>query len=93
MTPAEAKIKVRLSEGRDRYLDMEIGRALGWRVSKDDWWNHRGNRPDGSPIYDPPGDEYCIRKDGRPDIPCNEALPDFTAMPKDDAIALIEQYT
>ena len=37
------------------------------------WWNwHEG------PRYDPPGDAWCIRKDGRNDLPCNEALPHFT---------------
>lgn len=94
MTPAEAKIKVRLSCGRDRMLDAEIGRALGWRVSRDEWWNWRGQDPKtGAPIYDPPGDEWCIRKDGRRDTPCNEPLPDFTSMPKADAIAIIDATT
>ena len=88
MTPAEAKIKIRLSTGRDRATDIEIGRALGWRVSRDEWWNWRGQDPEtGAPIYDPPGDEWCIRRDGRLDTPCNEALPDFTSMPKPEATA------
>lgn len=57
-----------------RGLDIEIAQALGWRVSKDPWWNwHPG------PVFDPPGDEWCIRRDGRNDVPCNEALPVFTA--------------
>lgn len=57
-----------------RDLDKACAEALGWRVSKDPWWNwHEG------PVYDPPGDEWCIRKDGRNDVPCNEALPHFTA--------------
>ena len=58
--------------GRD--LDRAAAEALGWRVSRDPWWNwHEG------PVYDPPGDEWCIRKDGRNDVPCDEALPHFTA--------------
>ncbi len=57
-----------------RRLDQEIGEMLGWRVSRDEWWNwHPG------PVYDPPGDEWCIRKDGRADRPCSESLPRFTA--------------
>lgn len=56
-----------------RQTDVEIGEALGWRVSNDEWWNwHPG------PKYDPPGDAWCIRRDGRNDVPCNEALPVFT---------------
>lgn len=91
MTPAEAKIRIHMQEGRDRMIDIEIGRALGWRVSRDEYWNWRGQDPKtGAPIYDPPGDEWCIRRDGRSDIPCNEALPNFTAMPKRDAIAVVE---
>lgn len=59
---------------RDREVDAAIARALGWRVSQDHWWNwHPG------PRFDPPGDEWCIRKDGRADIPCNEALPHFSS--------------
>jgi hypothetical protein len=63
-------------EGRShrRAVDVEIAQAMGWRVSQDPWWNwHPG------PRYDPPGDEWCIRRDGRNDLPCNEALPRFTA--------------
>ena len=73
--------------GPNRMIDVEIGRALGWRVSQDDWWNwHSGI--DG-PFFDPPGDEWCIRKDARPDVPCNEALPTFTFMPRHDAETII----
>lgn len=54
---------------RTRNLDKQCAEALGWRVSRDPYWNH----PDG-----PEGDEYCIRRDGRTDIPCDEALPRFT---------------
>lgn len=57
----------------DREVDAAIGRALGWRVSQDQWWNwHPG------PRFGPPGDEWCIRKDGRSDRPCNAALPRFS---------------
>lgn len=78
-------------EGPDRQIDVEIGQALGWRVSHDDWWNWRGQRPeDGSPIYDPAGDAWCIRKDARRDVPCNEHLPEFTFMPRQDALSIIE---
>jgi hypothetical protein len=60
-----------MSNPRER--DREIAEARGWRVSRDPWWNwHPG------PRFDPPGDEWCIRKDGRKDLPCNEALPHFT---------------
>lgn len=76
--------------GPDRRLDAEIGRALGWRVSRDDWWNHKGQDENGTPTYDPPGDEWCIRRDARPDVPCNEALPCFTFMVRRDAESLID---
>lgn len=68
-----AVIRLRFSAGEEsRALDMACATALGWRVSHDPWWNwHPG------PFFDPPGDEYCIRKDGRNDVPCNEALPHF----------------
>lgn len=90
MTPAEAVIAVRLAKGRDRETDIAIGRALGWRVSRDEWWNWKGQDPEtGAPIYDPEGDEWCIRRDGRCDVPCNEPLPNFTAMAKQDAIRII----
>ena len=56
-----------------RAIDADIGRALGWRVSEDPWWNVN---EDGSEST--PGDEFCIRKDGRNDVACNEALPTFT---------------
>lgn len=57
-----------------RETDREIALALGWRVDNDPWWNwHPG------PRFDPPGDEWCIRRDGRKNRPCNEALPHFTA--------------
>lgn len=61
------------SKPHSREDDKEIAKALGWRVSKDDWWNVK---QDGT-IY-PPGDEWCVRRDGRLDIACNEALPVFT---------------
>jgi hypothetical protein len=70
--PALEKQEAKGSHSRE--LDREIGKALGWRVSCDEWWNWRPG-----PVYDPPGDEWCIRKDGRKDRPCNEALPWFTA--------------
>jgi len=58
----------------NRQIDRQCAEILGWRVSRDEWWNwHPG------PVYDPPGDEWCIRRDGRNDVPCNEALPRFTA--------------
>lgn len=61
------------AEQSGRQLDSQIAEALGWRVSRDPWWNwHEG------PVFDPPGDEWCIRKDGRRDLPCDEALPHFT---------------
>lgn len=75
--------------GPDRRIDVEIGKALGWRVSHDDWWNWRGYEPGKGPTYDPPGDAWCIRRDARTDLPCNEALPTFTFMPRHDAEALI----
>lgn len=60
-------------EAHSRQIDKEIAEALGWRVDQDPWWNwHPG------PRFDPPGDEWCIRKDARRDRPCNEALPRFT---------------
>ena len=58
-----------------REIDADIGRALGWRVSEDPWWNVN---KDGSESA--PGDELCIRRDGRKDVACNEALPPFTFM-------------
>lgn len=70
-----AVIRLRFLAGESsRDLDRACAEALGWRVSKDPWWNwHPG------PVFDPPGDEWCIRKDGRNDLACNEALPHFTA--------------
>lgn len=76
--------------GPDRMADVEIGKALGWRVSHDDWWNFQGSAPGVGPTYDPPGDAWCIRKDARLDRPCNEGLPDFTFMPRNDAEMIIE---
>lgn len=71
---ASAWIPLLEQRGSDRQTDREIAEALGWRVSRDPWWNwHPG------PVFDPPGDEWCIRRDGRNDRPCNEGLPHFTA--------------
>lgn len=71
---APAVVRLRFLAGEHgRKLDAACAEALGWRVSKDPWWNwHPG------PVFDPPGDEWSIRKDGRNDRPCNEALPVFT---------------
>jgi hypothetical protein len=56
-----------------RQDDKRIAESLGWRVSFDPWWNwHPG------PRFDPPGDEWCVRRDGRLDRPCNESLPHFS---------------
>ena len=86
----EAKIILQGAiEGPDRRIDVEIGRALGWRVSHDDWWNWRGSDGHGAPIFDPPGDAWCIRRDARLDTPCNEHLPTFTFMPRQDAETII----
>lgn len=58
--------------------DKRIAEGMGWRVSHDPWWNwHKKEEPPGF-YFDPPGDEWCIRRDGRNDLPCNEALPHFT---------------
>lgn len=74
--------------GPNRMTDVAIGRALGWRVSHDEWWNwHEG------PVYDPPGDAWCIRRDARRDLPCNEGLPTFTFMPRHDAETIINEAT
>lgn len=75
MQSAPHVIRLRFLVGESsRDLDRACAEALGWRVSHDEWWNwHPG------PVYDPPGDAWCIRKDGRNDLPCNEALPHFTA--------------
>lgn len=71
---AVAVVRLRFMAGeKSRSLDAACAEALGWRVDRDPWWNwHPG------PVYDPPGDEWCIRKDGRKDLACNEALPHFT---------------
>lgn len=75
MHSAPAVVRLRFLVGETgRRLDAACAEALGWRVDHDEWWNwHPG------PRYDPPGDAWCIRKDGRVDVPCNEALPQFTA--------------
>lgn len=75
MHSSKAVVRLRFLAGESgRELDAACAEALGWRVGRDPWWNwHPG------PVFDPPGDEWCIRKDGRNDIPCNEALPHFTA--------------
>ena len=53
-----------------RTEDQEIAKSLGWRVSYDPYWNYPSKV----------GDGHCVRRDGRTDIPCNEALPDFSHM-------------
>ena len=86
----EAKIILQGAiEGPDRQIDVEIGRAIGWRVSHDDYWNWRGYVEGKGPLYDPPGDAWCIRRDARPDVPCNEHLPEFTFMPRQEAETII----
>ena len=80
-----------LAVGPDRRIDVKIGRALGWRVSQDGYWNWQGYVPGKGPVFDPPGDEWCIRRDARRDVPCNESLPTFTFMPRRDALALISE--
>lgn len=77
---------LRLRPGFDRERDRTIGEALGWRVSHDDWWNWKPG-----PVFDPPGDAWCIRKDGRLDEPCNEALPIFTVEILEQIIAETSQ--
>jgi len=73
MNPTVMLVRLRAGEA-GRRLDQQCAESLGWRVSRDPWWNwHEG------PVFDPPGDEWCIRRDGRRDIPCDEALPHFTA--------------
>jgi hypothetical protein len=65
-----------------REQDAAIAEAKGWRVSRDPWWNwHHSDDPPGF-YFDPEGDEWCIRRDGRKDIPCNEALPNFSVHPE-----------
>jgi hypothetical protein len=60
----------------NREKDAEIARTLGFRAERDPWWNwHAG------PRFDPPGDEWCMRRDGRPDLPCDEALPHYSLHP------------
>ena len=78
-------------KGPDRRIDVEVGKALGWRVSHDEWWNWRGYVEGKGPVYDPPGDAWCIRRDGRKDVPCDEHLPTFTFIPRQDAKRLIEE--
>lgn len=73
-------------EGPDRRLDVKIGEALGWRVNSDEWWNWKAPGE-----FDPPGDAWCIRRDARRDVPCNEHLPTFTFMPRRDAEAEIDR--
>jgi len=74
--------RVSEADGPSRELDAKVAEAIGWRASHDPWWNwHEG------PRYDPPGDEWCIRRDGRNDLACNEALPAFTA--SIDAVAAL----
>ena len=51
-----------------RALDRDIALLVHpeWRVSRDKYWSE-GNH-----------DEWCIRRDGRLDVPCDEALPFYT---------------
>ena len=77
-------VRLRLMAGEvSRDLDRACGEALGWRVDHDEYWNWNEG-----PRYDPPGDAWCIRKDGRRDVPCNEALPHFTPETFEAALAL-----
>jgi len=61
-----------------RIEDKKIAESMGWRVSFDAWWNW--NKMDDPPgfYFNPPGDGWCVRRDGRNDLPCNEALPHFS---------------
>jgi hypothetical protein len=56
---------------------QDVARSLGWRVSRDPYWNWHKKDEAPSFYFDPSGDEWCIRRDGRTDLPCNEALPSF----------------
>lgn len=76
--------------GPNRRVDQDIAEYLGWRVSRDPYWNYFENAHGGGPIYSPPGDELCISRDGRNDIPCDEALPAFTAS-IDSALTLVPE--
>lgn len=83
-SPAVVRLRFLAGEtGRD--LDRACAEALGWRVSRDEWWNwHPG------PVFDPPGDAWCIRKDGRLDTACNEA-PHFTEQLFERELAALPQ--
>jgi hypothetical protein len=81
--------RIRLKAGETGLrISQACAEALGWRVSHDDWWNwHPG------PVYDPPGGPWCIRRDGRKDTPCNEALPEFTLALFDEEVAKLKETT
>lgn len=72
--------RVEKAEGPSRELDAAITRCVhpDWRVDRDKFWSE-GNH-----------DAWCIRRDGRLDMPCDEALPRFTAS-IDAALTLVPE--